>query len=85
VSKHVYGKKHGHIGPVLTKIRALKIGEQSEVEPNAYVKRKKQNEYVLIDRNNRERSRWGTANEIATDVHYYMEHGHLPAPLGSRW
>lgn len=83
---------HGPIGahglPEAEPIKTfhLQVGEQVELAPNAYVKRKGRDTYVLHDRSNPYRNRWGTLAEIVSDANYYVTWHELPpAEKSSRW
>jgi hypothetical protein len=71
--------------PIKAGLQQLKIGDTIDITHRAYVKKKGRNDFVLYDRGNQERSRWGTASEIADDVQFFVDHGHLPAANGGRW
>lgn len=69
----------------LEEVQELRVGEAVEIPPNAYVRRKGRADWVLIDRHNTERSRWGSAAEIHKDMEYFIAHGHLPPAKGEIW
>lgn len=71
--------------PILAGLKALGVGDVWDLPHNGYVKKKGRNDFVLMDKKNQSRSRWGTASEIADDVLFFVDHGHLPAPVGGRW
>jgi hypothetical protein len=60
----------------------LAVGESVDVRPNGYIKKKGRNEFVLVDRGNKERNRWGTREEILADASHYARVGSLPEPRG---
>lgn len=75
-------------------VRALHVGESVELDtlsfssPRAargYIKKKGRSDYVLMDRSNRERSRWGNLEEIVQDGMFFIWNGKLPPPSGARW
>lgn len=77
----------GPTDPLLSvgRLRALAVGEALQVPPNGYVRKKKQNDFVLVDRDNNQRIRGGTAEEIVADANFYFKHWRLPPPLGEPW
>lgn len=68
-----------------SRLRALTTGDSFDLYPNAYLKKKGRNDYVLIDRENTTRSRWGNIDHIVDDALFYLEHGHLPPAAGPMW
>ena len=70
---------------LLEAIAALRVGERLEVPPHAYVKKTGRGEYVLHDRSNKYRNRWGNLKQIVEDAEHYAEFGALPRPSGGHW
>lgn len=69
----------------LEAVAALRVGERIEVPPRAYVKKTARGEYVLHDRGNKFRNRWGNLKQINEDVEHYVRFGELPPPSGEPW
>lgn len=70
---------------LLASIKALAPEEAMPIQPRAYIRRKGRSTWVLVDRDNRIRARWGDAIQIEEDAAYYLLHGHLPPPKGGPW
>ncbi len=64
----------------------LAVGEKVDVN-GGYVKRvtTQRDSYVLHALDNRQRSRWGTVEQIAEDVAYIEQWGVLPPANGKPW
>lgn len=65
-------------------ISTLQIGDTLSFATGRLV-RVKRSEFVLHADNNRERARWGTADEITEDARFFLTTGVLPKANGSRW
>ena len=63
-------------------LRALKIGERLTL-PHGDIHRHSRHVYALNDHTNRSRNRWGTLQEIAKDMDYFLTTGRLPSPVCS--
>lgn len=74
-------------------VRRMRVGDQWHIGPRFTVKRKPdsgvrgrtptERVYVLSDKQDGERKRWGDAKQIAEDVAYVSRYGCLP-PAGPR-
>lgn len=71
-------------GPEGNDISKLNVGD-AYVVGDFSVKRVTSNQYILRDKKNKERARWGTKLEIATDLSYCLEYGTLPQKEGGSW
>lgn len=70
-------------------LRSLPIESRIEIKTlnggSGYVKRKSRGSYVLFDNANNMRSRWGTSNEILSDIEYFINNGVLHPPSKLQW
>jgi hypothetical protein len=67
-------------------LKSLPVGLQVRtVNGLGWYKRNKQNDFCLFADDNRERSRWGDVDQMASDLAFFEEHGQLPEPDMPRW
>lgn len=67
-------------------LKAMPIGLAVRLPSNkGYVKHHSFCTFVLFDDSNRERSRWGTLEQIADDVEFFETNGTLPPADMPRW